>query len=257
MASPSPSLWPREHGAYAQLGIALACGAVLGHGFRGICQALLTLALFLASEPILVLLGRRGGVSRDAAQVRAALRLLILGSLIILMAGFAWAGAPAGQLAGILPAALLGAALFGLFLFKLERTAPGELLAAWAFSASAGAVAALGGAGGRRATLLALLLAAMFTQATAIVHLHLIALKRSAPWPRALAAIFCLATAAGALALSKPGLARAAGAALLPMAAASVWVWSTSAAPRKLKELGWAATACGFVGGALAVLGLW
>lgn len=257
MATPASSLWPREHGAYAQLGIALLAGAVLGHGFRGISQALLTLLLFLASEPVLVILGRRGGTPRDANRVRAALRLLILGSLILLAAGGAWAGAPAAHFAGILPAAILGAALFALFLFKLERTAAGELLAAWTFSAAAYAVALLGGAGAHKATILAFALAAMFTEATAVVHLHLVALKRSANWPRFLAVLLGLALAGIALALSRPGMNRAAGASLVPMAVAAISVWSRPPEPRMLKNLGWTATACGLLGAALAVLGLW
>jgi len=52
--------------------VALACGAALGHGSRGIFQALLTAGLFLASEPVLVLMGRRGDAARGAVQVAYA-----------------------------------------------------------------------------------------------------------------------------------------------------------------------------------------
>ena len=129
MAKDTQSLWPREHGAYAQLAVALVCGAALGHGSRGIAQALLTAFLFLASEPALVLIGRRGEAARGSSQVRAALRLLILGSLSILAVVFAWVGAPAAHFLALVPPAFLGAVLFILFLVKLERTAAGELVA--------------------------------------------------------------------------------------------------------------------------------
>jgi hypothetical protein len=259
MEKETRALWPREHGAYAQLGVALLCGVVLGHGSRGIFQALLAVALFLASEPVLVLLGRRGEAARGASWVRAALRLVLLGSLILLAIFGAWAGAPAAQLLGIVPAAALGTALFGLFLVRRERTAAGELVAAWAFSATAGSVVLLGGGGPRRATLLALLLGGMFTLATAIVHCHLLALKRGGTWlPRfgafALGAVLAFGTAFAAL---RGALPRCGGVSLLPMTLAALWVWAHPPPPRMLKQVGWAATACALLGGGLAVFGLW
>ena len=45
-------------------------------------------------------------------------------------------GALPGQLASLLPAAVLGLGLFGLFLAHRERTAGGEVLAAWTFAAA-------------------------------------------------------------------------------------------------------------------------
>lgn len=259
MSKETHPLWPREHGAYAQLGVALLCGAALGRGSRGILQAILAAALFLASEPVLVLLGRRGEAARGAFQVRAALRLLILFSLILLTAFGAWIGAPAAQLLGLVPAALLGAALFALFLARRERTAAGELAAAWAFAATAGSIVLLGGGGPRRATLLALLLGAMFTLGTAVVHGHLLALKRGGAWlPRFCAFALGAALTLGAGLLSLRGrLPRSGAAVLLPMTLAALWIWAAPPAPRMLKRVGWAAAACALLGGGLAVFGLW
>ncbi len=259
MSKETYPLWPREHGAYAQLGVALLCGAALGHGSRGIFQAVLAVTLFLASEPALVLLGRRGEAARGASQVQAALRLVILGSILLLAIFGAWIGAPAAHLLGLLPAAVLGAALFFLFLIRQERTAAGELVAAWAFSATAGSVVLLGGGGPRRALLLALLLGGMFTVATAVVHCHILALKRGGAWvPRFCAfALGAALAAATGLAALKGSLPRAAGAALAPMALAALWVWAAPPSPRQLKQVGWAATAMALLGGGLAVFGLW
>lgn len=258
MSKDEVSLWPREHGAYAQLGVAALCGLALGHGFRGACQALLTVLLFLASEPVLVLLGRRGPAYRGAAQVRAALRLLILGSLSLLMALWAWAGAPAGHLASLLPPALLGSILFALFLAKLERTAAGEVLAAWTFATAAGAVALLGGAGAHRANLLVLFLAAQSTLATAIVHLHILALKKGGSGPRNLAALasllLMLVAVVGGLRLHMP---RFGYLAFLPITLTGLWMRFAPPGPRQLKRVGWLATAAALAGGALAVLMLW
>jgi hypothetical protein len=255
MAKDIQSLWPREHGAYAQLAVALVCGVALGHGFRGVSQAVLTVTLFLASEPVLVLLGRRGEAARQSAQVRAALRLLIYGSLVILAALGALAGAPGAHLLSLFPPAILGAALFALFLFRLERTAAGEVVAAWVFSTAAGSVVLLGGGGAWRGTLLTLMLAALFTLATAVVHCHLVALRRGGAWgPRFAAFALGAAVTTVAFLLSLKGsVPRLLPAALLPMTCAAFWVWAAPPAPSRLKNLGWAATACALAGGALAV----
>ena len=148
----TPNLLPREHGAYAQLGVALAAALALAPALRSAGQALVIGALFFASEPLLVLLGRRGEPARAAGRGPALVRLGRLGGLGLLGTATAWSGAPASYLWSLLAPALLGAALFGLFLARRERTGAGETVAAWAFAAAAGSVALLGGAGPRRAT---------------------------------------------------------------------------------------------------------
>ena len=238
---PASSLWPREHGAYAQLGASLACALAMGPSRRGLAQAALTAALFLASEPALVLLGRRG-----AATGRAWRRLALLLALAGLAGAAAWIGAPGERLRTLLPPAGLGLGLFGLFLAGRERTAAGEVLAAWTFAAAALPVAALGGAPGAGA--LALSLAAVFSLGTAVVHGHLLALRRGAPGPRL--AAFLLGPALAALAWAAAGWE--AGLSLLPMTLAALAVWLNPPAPRRLKAVGWTAAACALAGGGLA-----
>ena len=137
MSKPSlPSLWPREHGAYAQLGVALAAGFALAPSARNLGQGILTGTLFLGSEPLLVLLGRRGDQPPGMAG-RAWGRLGLLGTLAVGAGTEAWLGTPVASLGSLLPAAILGVGLFGLFLAHRERTPAGEVLAAWAFAASA------------------------------------------------------------------------------------------------------------------------
>lgn len=257
MAKDTLTLWPREHGAYAQLSVALLCSLALGFSSRGIAQAVLTVTLFLASEPVLVLLGRRGEADHSFL-VRAALRLVILGSLAILGAIMAWVGAPAGHFLSLFPPALLGAFLFILFLLRLERSATGELVAAWTFSAAAGAVALFGGAGLHRSNLLVLILAGMFSLATAIVHCHLSALRRGGAWlPRAAAFFLGLALCAVAWGLARHGrLLLGSVGAFVPLTLAALKIWLSPPSPRDLRAVGWAATACAVAGGALAVFGL-
>ena len=77
-SSPGPrSLAPREHGAYGQLGLPML--AALGSGLPGAVAALLSVSawtLFLAHEPLLVLLGRRGERLQVEQRPRAMVRLV-------------------------------------------------------------------------------------------------------------------------------------------------------------------------------------
>ena len=167
-------------------------------------------------------------------------------------------GAPLAQFLSLVPPAFLGAILFALFLARLERTAAGEVVAAWTFSAAAGTVALLGGAGVHRANLLVLFLGGMFTLATALVHCHLMALRSGKGGPRLAAFLLGLALTLGALALGRHGsLPRLGPGVFLPMTLAALWVWLAPPEPRKLKQMGWTATLCAVAGGALAVLCLW
>jgi hypothetical protein len=250
--SVTPSLWPREHGAYAQLAVAVGCGLALAPSARSLAQGLATAALFLASEPLLVRLGRRNPAAAGAGR-----RLALLGALAVLGGGLAWAGVAPAQWLSLLPVALLGLGLFGLFLARRERTAGGEVLAAWTFAAASLPMAVLGGRPVAAATL-ALILAALFTLGTALVHGHLIALRRGGAGATRLAAfLFGALLWVSALGLVWAGrLSAPAALAPLPMTLAALVVWLRPPAPRRLKMVGWAAAGCALVGGALAVLGL-
>jgi hypothetical protein len=251
----TPSLWPREHGAYAQLGAALAAALVLAPAPRTLAQALLTTALFLASEPLLVLMGRRGEPEPGGRRA-AGNRLTLLLALAALGGAAAWAGLPLARLAALVPAGCLALVLFGLFLARREHTAAGELAAAWGFAAAALAAAAAGGSGAARAGALALVLAAILSLAMAIVHLHLLALRRAgAPGPRLAAAGLGLALTVGTWLLGRAGwLPPAAFTALAPMVLAGLGIWLFPPRPRQLKAVGWSAAACALAGGVLAAL---
>jgi hypothetical protein len=251
MSKRSPSsLWPREHGAYAQLGAALASALALAPALRSLGQGLLTTAIFLASEPLLVLLGRRGAPAPGATG-RAWRRLGLLGAVGGLSGTAAWEGAPAAQFRSLVPAAILGLGLFGLFLARRERTAAGEVLAAWTFAAAALPMAVAGGSGA--GATLALILAAVFTLGTTLVHGHLIALRRGGSGPRLAAFLFGSALAAGAWVLAgRAVLPRFAALTFLPMTLAAMAVWLFPPAPRRLRAMGWTAAVCALAGGTLA-----
>lgn len=251
---PAQSLWPREHGAYAQLGIALAAGFALAPALRSLGQGVCTIVLFLASEPLLVLLGRRGEPAPGLAG-RAWGRLGCLAALAGLSGAGAWIGLPAARLGSLIPVAVLGLGLFGLFLARRERTPGGEALAALTFAGAALPVAVAGGVAARSAVALALLLGAVFTLGTALVHGHLIALRRrGAQAPRLAAFLLGGVLSAGTWVLvERAGLPRLAGLATLPMTLAGLAIWLFPPAPWRLKAVGWAAAGCALAGGTMVV----
>lgn len=249
MSRPVPSLWPREHGAYAQLGVALVAGLILAPNVRCLGQGLVTLALFLASEPLLQLLGRRREPLPRAAAWR---RLALLGGLAAL-GGTAWMGVPAWRMLSLLPAAGLGLGLFALFLAGRERTAAGEILAAWTFAAAVLPMGVIAGAGVRGTCRLALCLAAVATLGTVLVHGHLRAPRR--PGARWLAVLLGAGLCVGGWALAGHGrLPFRTWLAFVPMTLAALGVAVFPPAPWRLRRVGWAAAACALAGGVLAAI---
>lgn len=147
------SLKPREHGAYGQLGFPLMTALLIAH--PGPAALLLTgaaLAAFLAHEPALVAFGRRGARVREQEGARA---LRVFGLAVALSAALGaaglWLAPPAARL-GAAVAAALGALLAGAVRLKVEKTLPGELLAAAAMTSAGFMVALAAGAPWRLAT---------------------------------------------------------------------------------------------------------
>lgn len=142
------SLWPKEHGAYAQLALpTLAALAMGGVTAASLAWAVGVWALFLAHEPLLVMLGHRGPRARreDGARARRALGLgLAVGALAgaAALAGFSFEARAAVALAVALalPVALLAWR-------RQEKTTLGESLAAVALVGAAGPVVVTSGVG--------------------------------------------------------------------------------------------------------------
>jgi hypothetical protein len=140
------SLLPREHGAYVQLaapllGALVTFGASLGGVLLGAAACL----LFLANEPLLVVLGHRGKRMKTENAARARCRLWVLLPVATAMGIAGLAIAPA-TLATV---ALLGVAAAILVVFawkKRERSLAGELVATIALSGVSAPVAVAAGA---------------------------------------------------------------------------------------------------------------
>ena len=129
---------PREHGAYSQMALPLVTSFVIsGVTLAAALTGLAVLFGFLAHEPLLVLLGRRGVRVTAAAAPRAKAALALAGAAMIAvgMAGLLLAPPAARWSFGFpaVPAAVVAAGLFA----KQEKSAPVELAVALAFSLSA------------------------------------------------------------------------------------------------------------------------
>lgn len=165
------SLWPREHGAYVQLGAPLGVALALAPSLAGGLLAAGASAAFLAHEPLLVLLGRRGRRARVELEDRAELRLA-LSIAVASIAGLAGMGLAPDALAIAAWVGLAAGVVIGLSWLDEAHTLGGELAAA---AALAGAAAPVGVAGGMPADL-AFRLWAMWTLAFAatVVAVHVV-----------------------------------------------------------------------------------
>ena len=249
----SISFMPREHGAYAQLGISLlAALALVPLSGRAWAQGLATALVFLASEPFLVLQGRRGEATRIQGGREARRRIWIYCALILLALALAWQGATLRQGLSLLPGLVLGVLLLGLFLARREHSALGELLAAVAFALAALPVAFLGGIPPAKAVTLALGLAALNGLGTTLVRAFLVSQRHAtARGTQVLPVLLGLGLTFGTLASPLPRLMAMAA---LPLTMASLWVMAAPPSPKQLRTLGWVLTAGSGLGALMLVV---
>lgn len=240
---------PKEHGAYGQLAFPLVTSLVVaGPARASVLTAAAVVALFLAHEPMLVLLGHRGARVRAADRQRAwwwQNAMLIIGTAAAILALDA---TPASLrwtfLLPLVPAAWVGyAAIHG-----QERTSTGETAAAVAFAAAAVPICAAAGSLATGAAI-ALAFALLFVTATLAVRVIILRTRRGGD-PRAVrrtrAAAFAIAGTGAliALAAASDGLVTwGAVAATLP---GVLFVSSLAAFPppaARLKKVGWSLVA--------------
>jgi hypothetical protein len=140
------SLWPREHGAYAQLGVPIATALALhAPSMASIALAAAACLAFLANEPLLVVLGHRGARRRELDGRRATRRLigLVLGGFVAEAVGLRLAPYEAVVLAGV--AAIPALAMVRLAWTRSEHSLGGELLAAIALPGASAPLAVASG----------------------------------------------------------------------------------------------------------------
>ena len=208
------SLWPREHGAYAQLAAPLAAAlAARVPTLPGTLLAVAACAGFLAHEPLLVVLGHRGSRRRELDGARARFRLAITASVASLAGVVGLVLAPdALAIAGAVAAA--AAFVIALAWRRAVHSLGGELAAAFALAGASAPVAIADGATLHAACVAWLAWFAGFACTVVAVH-RVIARHREKPAPGAYLVIALLAAIAAALAYER------AAALALPLALAA------------------------------------
>lgn len=247
------ALRPKEHGAYGQLGLPLAAALAMGH--PGIASVLLTvaaIAVFIAHEPLLVVVGARGDWAQREHGPRARRHAMAWTAVAMASGGLGlWlAGAPAIR-AAWLPVGLV-LVLIPFVLRGAEKTLPGELIAALALAGAALPVAAAGNVPSGAAWGAWGAWALAFSASTAAVR-WVIASHKGRNHP--LTWVWVGASTLGALLLAvRTPIVVAA----LPMLLAS---WALIVRPphaRHLNRIGWSLVASGtLTATALGVLGRW
>jgi uncharacterized membrane protein len=250
-------LLPREHGAYAELGFPLLSGLVLGSpGASAWLFVAAAVLLFLANEPLVVLLGVRGRRAQEENTAAARLQLGLLGGAGVL-AGFAalWLAPAQARWLALVPA-VVAAGLLPVVLAKNLKTLPGEVIAGAAFSAMHLPVAAAGGASGTALLGPPVLWFAVTVCATLAVHAIKSRVTGATPWVVPAAAWSARLALLAALVASVwlPDWRTVALAACLPLAGVVV-VNRLALSPRKLKQVGWAVVAANALAVTLLALG--
>jgi hypothetical protein len=143
----SRSLWPREHGAYAQLLAPLVTALVVTPPtWQAGLLAFAACCAFLANEPLLVILGHRGKRMRENDSPRAKRRLVLLVVLAAIAGGVALAYSPPPVLEVAGWIALPALVTIILAWRRAEKSVIGEIVAAIALSGAAAVVVAASGA---------------------------------------------------------------------------------------------------------------
>jgi hypothetical protein len=238
---------PREHGAYGQLLLPLGTALVISGFHRSaILTAIAALAAFVAHEPLVVLLGGRGGRARRE-QRRTAIRWLTVSGGIAIVAGSAAIAAAPPDLRGLFAWPLVPAAVLALLLATgREKSTAGEIVSAMAFASISipiGAVAASSPPLG--AFIVAFTFASLFIVSTLAVRIVILT-TRGGGNPHAVrvarlqfaAAIAVIAAGIPLVALAEFRTAVAA-LAILPGVAVSTVLAVRPPPARRLRTVGW------------------
>lgn len=237
------SLLPREHGAYA--GIAFPLITALSLGAPTAAQLLWIVgcvAVFLAHEPLLVMIGERGRRSHTALGARARRIAYSLAAVAIATGGLGWwLVLPATRVALILPLAL-GALLLRFILTHRERSLPGELLASGTLSSVVIPIALAGGVSWQAAIIAGAVWCAVSALATLTVRATIARAKQTANHRRltyATMAFSAAALLASFLLVRANVLPVLAAAAILPFVLLAVAFSLIHVHPRHLRTMGW------------------
>lgn len=195
------SLWPREHGAYAQIGTPLVAALLLATPTpAAILLAVAACCAFLANEPLLVVLGHRGARMKKVDGRRAMQRLAALatGMTIAAAVGLLLATHETVVIAGI--ATLAAAPMVVLAWRRAEHSLVGELIATIALPGASAPVAVASGVHWQLAVTLWGAWAVGYACSVVAVHRVIARHKRAASWiDAAVATVLAIVTLASCM----------------------------------------------------------
>jgi len=248
-------MMPREHGAYGQLLLPLATAMAVGRPtLAAAAIAACALAAFVAHEPALVLLGRRGGRARRE-QGAAARRWLIASGGLAIVTGAAAVLLMAAPDRRLLAAPLAIASIALVVLLRgRERTTTGEIVVSAAFASVSLPAAVASGASPAAALTCAASFAAAFAAATVSVRAVIAHARGPSRRQRAIAVVTAalLMIAIGALTAGRVTLPAALWAAS-PACVVALVLAAVVPPPRYLRQIGWALVAATAVTGGILV----
>jgi hypothetical protein len=245
--SRGPSLLPREHGAYAQLGFPLVTALALGDlGFAPVLLVVGIIAVFLVHEPVMIMSGGRGDRAKREVGDRARRRgAALLAVAAIAGAAGLWLAPPIARYSAVVPV-VLGTLLAPLTLSRQEKTLIGELLASVALSSTMIPVAFAGTAGIRETLVAFVVWSVVFALGTITVRAIIARAKKTAEPSRAVHLAPLLSAVAIAIAIvlavgsDVPTLVAVA---VVPTAFAALVFALLGVHPRNLRRMGWSLVA--------------
>jgi hypothetical protein len=255
-------LIPKEHGAYGQMAFPIVTSlAVAGVTAPALLITLAVVAAFLAHEPLLVLLGKRGARAKRE-HGRQAL-WWFAGTFITAAAagvGAYWLASPAVRWSLPLPAAPALAVAAAIPAGR-EKGAAAEIGVALAFSAVAVPVCLAAGANAGTAAAVATVFGLVFVAGTLAVRAVILAARapRSLEARSTRAAVLLLSGVAGvalASAAMRGVLPWTALCAAAPGLGVAAWLAVVSPQPTRLRRIGWALVAVTAAGALILVAGL-
>jgi hypothetical protein len=233
---------PKEHGAYGQLLFPMATALAIGRpGAAAFALAAAAVCVFLAHEPLLVLLGLRGPRARRDLHRRAVRWISGLAVLALGLAGFAIATTSAAGRLALVPPAVLALTLGGLIIAGREHTLIGEAVSAITLSSIAYPIALSSSVSRPAALTCASAFATAFVTAVVCVH-GVIAFTRQPPAVASRAAGAAVAiggTIALGWAASVSVMNIAALWAAIPSALAGCLLVAVPPSARRLRSVGW------------------
>lgn len=256
-------MWPKEHGAYGQLAFPiLTAFAVAGVTVGALLIAIAAVSAFLAHEPLLVWLGRRGVRVRHLHHRRATGWLLVAGTVAVATGVAAvWLMTPDARWAFAAP--LTPAALYAVALARgLDKNTTGELAAGFALSLIAVPMCVAAGAPAGHALSVGMTFALLSAANT--LGVRIVVLRVRAGGDRGavlrtrllLACIVTVTTAAIAVLTMWASLSWITLAAVVPGIAASAVLAVRPPPPTRLRLVGWTLVSTSAIAMVLLILGL-